>query len=331
MRAAYEAWTVLELGAQGRLDGVPFTVSGRTCIRGRRGAIWNEWLVRADDGRIRYLTEATGVFTLYDEGSLVPPLAQTTVGDPLDTGYVIVERGEATRLAQWGDAEEAPPSYAYVDLSGRTGGVATIDYGSDRPRVFVGRKFTLAELGLSADLERVRFLAAPEVSRPNGVEVWLVPGDVGELEGKRFRVIGMLSRSTGASEVDRTRWDEYLLFEADVGLRWLVLADGHWSLVETVDAGRVEEDRRSGAVVLDGVAYEPLSNGLARVDWATGELPWEVAIGDTSNVKDYGHEASVLTRESTADELTWSRGRPVAPDAIAKAFGKRPLPRPAAR
>ena len=306
--------SVLELGARGRLDGVPFTLEGRTCIRGRRGALWNEWSVRFDDGRTLFLAEAGGGFTIYEEGSLVPSHTEVVVGAPLDTGFIVVERGEAARVAQWGATDVAPSSYAYVDVAGRgrrAGELATIDYGSEPPRVFFGRKVTLAELGLT----------------PRS-EPWLDAGDVGEIEGSRFRVVGMVSRSTGASDEDRVRWDEYLLFEPAAGFRWLVVTDGHWSLVEAIDGGRVEE--RDASVVLDGVTYQPMSEGIARVDWATGELPWEIAIGDTSNVRDFVHPPWILTREWTDDELTWSRGAYVTPDAIAKAFG-RPLPRPTGR
>jgi len=330
MRAAYEAWTSLELGARGRLEGTPFTLDGRTCIRSRRGAIWNDWALRFDDGRTLFLAEAAGALTLYEEGSLVPPLVHVTVGGPLDTGFVVVERGEATRVAQWGAAGDAPASYAYVDLSGPGGVVATIDYGSDPPRVFVGREVSAAALGLSARPERVRFIPAPEVSRPKGVDTWLAPGDVGELCGMRARVVGLVSRSTGPSEEGRVRWDEYLLFDPAAGLRWLVVADGHWSIVEPLEAARVG-DRPSGAVEIDGVSYEPQSNGVARVDWAAGELPWEVKIGETADVKDFVHPPWTVTRESTPHELTWSRGTLLSPDVIVKAFGKRPLPKPGGR
>lgn len=321
---------VLELGVRGTLDGRSFTLEGRTSIRGRRGVTWNEWSLRFDDGRVLFLADAAGGFTIYEESALTPSLARVIVGAPLDTGFVVVERGEATRVARWGVADEAPARYTYVDLSGRAGELATIDFGSEPPRVFVGRRVTLAELGIDARSEP-RFVPAPEVSRPKGVETWLEPGDTGEIDGTRYRVLGMISRSTGEGGEGCVRWDEYLLFAPDADLRWLVVTDGHWSLVEPVDAGRVEERAGCADVVLDGVTYELLSEGVARVDWATGELPWEIAIGDTSSVKDFVHPPWILTREHTDDELTWSRARHVATDVIAKAFGKRSLPRPEGR
>ncbi|HVH44613.1 MAG TPA: DUF4178 domain-containing protein [Labilithrix sp.] len=335
MRATYEAWTVLELGAKGALAEARFTLVGRTCVRGRRGAIWNEWVLQFEDGALAFLAETSGTFTLYREGSLLPPFEGTVVGRALDVGYVVVARGEGVRVASWGQVEGAPTTYAYAELSSRFGVEATVDFGSDPPRVFVGRKVTLAELGLSMrSAARSHFVLAPEVSRPSGVETWLDVGDEGELEGARLRVVGMLSRSMDVADraavPERATWEEYLLFEPHTGMRWLVVADGEWSVVEPIAAGRVAEPDATAAV-FDGVAYEVVSEGSARIDWATGELPWEVTIGEESNIRIHARSSWTLTKEWTAEELSWSRSTRVNPEVIAKAFAKRVLPRPRSR
>ena len=343
MRAAYERATVLELGARGVLDGAPFTLAGRTCVRGRRGAIWNEWSLSFDDGRSSFLVESTLGLAVYDDGTLIPAFAALTVGAPLDTGFVVVDRGEATRVAQWGAVGDAPSRYAYADLSSRAGAVATIDFGassgpnagggdlsSSPPRVYVGRNVTFAELGLSpvSTCESL-LIRAPEVSRPAGVEIWLEIGDEGDLDGVRFRVAGVLGRCLDAPD-EPVSWVEYLLVaRGGGGVRWLVVASGHWSFVEPGDAGR-------GGAAGASVPRARVRNGHRAqrpgpVEWAAGDLPWETAIGDTSSVKDFAHAPWVLTKEWTEGELTWSRALHVRPDAIAKAFGKRALPRPRGR
>ncbi|MBX3211837.1 MAG: DUF4178 domain-containing protein [Labilithrix sp.] len=335
MRATYARATVLELGARGRLDGAPFTLAGRTCVEGRRGAIWNEWRMRSGDPRPRFLVEATGTFTVYEEGSLAPAFDDLAVGEPLDTGFVVVERGEARRVATWGEVDAAPARYAYADLSARSGAVATIDFGPtdpgagarDRPRVYVGRRVALAALDLAVTGREAPWLvAAPDVSRPRGVETWLDVGDEGVLDGVRYRVVGALSRCLVAAS--RVAWDEYLLYAPEVGLRWLVVVAGRWSLVEPIDAGLVDASAGAAAVTLDGVAYQPLSEESARVTWAAGALPWRVEIGEKANVADFVHGPWTLSRERADDALAWSRGRRVAPSAIATAFGKRALPKP---
>jgi Domain of unknown function (DUF4178) len=334
MPARQEAATLFALDARGELDGAGFSLIGRTCVRGRRGATWNEWTMRFDNGRTLFLAESISGLTLYEEGSIAPDFAALAVGRPVDPGMLVVERGAAERIACWGAVEDAPASYAYVDLSARTGTVATIDFGSAAeagtlPLVFVGRTVTAAQLGLvSLAGARPPLLPAPDVSRPNGVEVWLDVGDEGELGGARFRVLGMLSRSVEIGE-ERVSWGEYLLFAPEVGARWLVAADGHWSLVEPIEPGRVEE--AADTATFDGVLHEAISEGIAHVDWASGELPWEVVIGETSRVKDFAAPPYLLTREWTDGELGWSRAVYVPPDVIAKAFGKRSLPRPSGR
>ncbi len=324
-----EESTALVLGTRGALDGVPFTLTARTCVRGRRGALWNEWRLCLDDGRTLFLSESVAGFVLFEEGTLVPSWDALAVGRGLETGFVVVERGEATRIARWGEREGAPDTFRYATLSSRAGTTATIEYGEPGPRVFVGRKITLAQLSLAARAERPRFVPVPELSRPKGVEPWLGIGDEGDLRGVRSVVIGTLSRSVADPDGGRARWDEYLLYARERGFSWLVVADGHWSVVEPVEPALVDEgpDRAK----LERTVYERVSEGVARVDWAAGELPWEVTIGEESSVKDFASPPHLLTKEWTPDEVTWSQATYVPPDVIAKSFRKRTLPKPKGR
>lgn len=335
--ALYEACTVLQLGARGKLRGAPFALAGRTVVRSDTGGLWNEWTLAFDDGRRGFLAEALGSFTLFFERPIAPLYEALVIGGTIETGFVVVERGQAKRVARWGDVPEAPRTYRYADLSSPTGETATIDYGSgeraSQADVFVGKRVRLADLGLKPRAEAPRFLAAPGGAPPQGVELWLSPGDEGDLEissGKRarFRVIGIVHRSI---EVDGERytWEEYVLHSPTEGLRWLVVADGHWNLVESVDAGQVEESERGAR--LHGETFRFVTTGKARVEWATGELPWEVEIGDVTDARDYVRTPQMLSCEATADEITWSCGTYTPPDTIARAFGKRLLPKPSGR
>lgn len=326
----YETSTVLELGSKGRIDGEAFTLVGRVVVRSEGGGLWHEHALRFDRSKkTRWLAEARGTFTLFHEGAIVPAFDALRVGAAIESPWIVAERGTAERVAQVGDvAVEGPRRYRYADLSSRTGQSATIDYGSDPPATFVGRRVTLAELGLSPRKEPARFFPVPDLSRPKGIDLWLDVGDEGKLDGARFRVLGIVARSIRI-EGERYGWQEYLLHDAAEGFRWLVVSDGHWSLVETIEPGLVLETDRGAT--LEGETYKPLSSGKARVDWATGELPWEASIGDTTDVRDYVRAPHLLSRESTEDEVTWSRGTYLSPDAVARAFGKRSLPKPVGR
>lgn len=333
--APYEACTVLELGSRGKHRGAPFVLAGRTTVRSDGGGLWNEWTLAFDDSRTGFLAEALGTFTLFFERPIAPSYEALGVGEPLDTGFVVVERGKAKRVARTGDVPEAPRTYRYADLSSASGESATIDYGEGRgsPDVFVGKRVRLSDLGLSPRSERPRFLPAPGGAPPKGVELWLSPGDEGELETAprtrtRFRVIGIVHRSIKV-EGERYTWEEYVLHSAAFGLRWLVVADGHWNLVESVEVGQVTESERGAK--LGGETFRPLSSGKARVEWATGELPWHVTAGDVTQARDYVRTPHVLSCESTDDEITWSLGTYTPADTIARAFGKRLLPKPSGR
>jgi hypothetical protein len=326
----HESSTVLALGSKGRASGEAFTLVGRVVVRSDGGGLWHEHALRFEKSKkTRWLAEARGTFTLFEEAAIVPAFDDLRAGAPIAPPWIVAERGTAERVAQFGEvAIEGPRRYRYADLSSRTGESATIDYGSTPPVTFVGRRVSLDELGLAPRKEPARFFSVPELSRPKGVDLWLDVGDEGKLDAVRFRVIGIVSRSIKV-EGERYAWQEYLLHDAAEGFRWLVVSDGHWSLVETIEPGLVVETDRGAT--LEGETYKPLSSGKARVDWATGELPWEASIGDVTDVRDYVRAPHLLSRESTADEVTWSRGTYLSPDAVARAFGKRSLPKPVGR
>jgi hypothetical protein len=324
----YEEATVLSLGARGRLGRAAFTLAGRTLVRSKSGGVWNEWTMRFDDGTTRFLAEARGTFTVFEPGALAPAWDALRAGAPLDTGFVVAERGEAERIARWGETPDAPKTYRYADLSSRDGTSATIDWSETPPVSFVGRRTSLADLGLTPRPERPRFVPLAEAPRPKGLETWLDVGDEGTWGRARFRVTAVLYRSARSGR-ERYTWEEYVLFDPAAGFRWLVVSDGHWSLVEAIEPGLVVETARGATLGRD--AYEPLGAGRARIEWATGELPWEAAIGDTVDVRDYVHAPYMLSCEAGPDEITWSRGEYVDPGTVARVFGKRVLPEPEGR
>lgn len=325
----FEESTVLELGARGKHAGAPFSLVGRTVVRSKSGGLWNEWTVKFDDGRIAFLAEARGMFTLLFERPFAPSRDSLVVGEPLDTGFLVAERGQAQRIANWGDPLPAPKSYTYADLSSRSGETATIDWGEDEPHVFVGKRVELAQMGLRPRAERPRFIPVKSTPAPKGFEPCLAVGDEGTLGGVKWRVLGLVQRSIRI-EGTRYTWEEYLLHDPAAGFRWLVVSDGHWNFVEIVELGRVtviDDD----TISFEGEKYRFYSGGKARVEWATGEMPWDVVIGDETEVADYVKVPCVISGEFADDEITWSRGTYTPPETVAKSFGKRVLPKPEGR
>jgi hypothetical protein len=309
--------TVLELGARGKLRGAAFALTGRTLVRSEGGGIWNEWTMRFDDGRLAFLAEARGGFTLFTERPLGFHFEDAQAGKTLDTGYVVVERGKAKRIATWGDVPDAPETYRYVDLSSKDGESATIDWGEPLPRVFVGSALRLDALGLTPRKERPRFVPIKETRAPKGVGLDLAIGTEGRLERGHYRVLGVLHRSI---KIERARytWEEYLLHDPREGFRWLAVSEGTYTLVEGIEPGLVSVDRDVAS--FQGLRYQLASEGTARVEWAAGEMPWEVAIGDTVAVKEYAKGGRTLSFEGSADEIAWSRGAKIPAQKIKQAF-----------
>ncbi len=74
------------------------------------------------------------------------------------------------------------------------------------------------------------------------------------------------------------------------------------------------------AVAVCALVYELLCGTLA-----------SYLLGDEVLAKDFVHAPHTLSVESAPDEISWSRGTYLPPDAVMKAFGKRVLPKPVGR
>jgi hypothetical protein len=321
-KALHEESSVLTLGARGAFDGEKFELAGRTCLRGESGALWNEWAMRFDKGKTRWLAEARGELVVYDEDESIFGSHEGLVVD-VPIGFIVVERGEATRVASWGDLPELPKRHRFADIVGPGGWPVTIDWSAGGPRMYAGTKTTLGELGLAARKGPRRLPPAPDVARPKSVTTWLDVGDEGTLAGRgHYRVAGILGRSIKI-EGEKFTWVEYFLDSSEHGFRWLSESDGHWSFVTPIDPVTARAEMAD--------KMKSYSSGTARIDWAAGELPWAVEIGETVDVADWLGPASMISRESSKDEVSYARVEWLPSEAIAKGFAKRSLPKPVGR
>ncbi len=158
-----------------------------------------------------------------------------------------------------------------------------------------------------------------DVERANRQQVWtaLEPGDSGEMFGYTWTVMGVMTRFdvTDSSE----KWDEYLLYHADQGLRWLSFADGEWQWIQILDS----EPTQSGkGYRYDNNFYAPQSQYSAQTAYVAGAFNWRAKKGDLVKVQQFMQGANCLSRESTDSEVTWSLGRKTDGHQILQAFGK---------
>lgn len=378
---------VLELGFQGRYEGVPFELVGRAQLGHAAGGVWDEWYAAFTDGRWGWLAEAQGRYyiTFPEDAKLqgIPTFEEIAVGGhvrlpPERTRYVIAEKGVARPLGAQGEMPyrlDPNATYSYADLSGPEGRFGTLDYSESPPLVFTGRGVTLEQLGF-AKTRRIRErearkvkgqhlncpqcagaleLRAPDhterVGCPNcgslldvkegklallqalnayKVDPVIPLGSKGTFEEGEFTVIGFMQRSTTSHGVEYF-WEEYLLYEPHLGVRWLTHENNHWNWVKPLSAGDVNSSAQKASYLES--SFKLFQRGEARVTYVAGEFTWKVASGECTQNKDYIAPPQMLSRErSTAgedeSEINWSLCTYLPRQEVAKAFGLPELPRP---
>jgi len=202
---------------------------------------------------------------------------------------------------------------------------------------------------LDVNQGRLEFLKAlgPPPVRP------VIPlGAVGEFDGGKLTVIGFVQRSVEYEGI-KYYWEEYLLYNPQIGFRWLVRSDDNWSFVQSVPPGEVYD--AGGTVVFHGKRFKLYQKAFGRVEHVIGEFYWKVTVDEMVEMGDYIRPPEMLSREvSTLDsvevqvdvgpkgkkkrgrkqakfaggEINWSLGTYVKPREVEKAFGVSGLPRP---
>jgi hypothetical protein len=148
----------IQIGTEGRFDGIRFQVIGRVRWSWTDGA-WNEWLLLFDDGSDAWLGEAMGDFMLlreraYDKG-LAGRMARgeaAVIGKDVQIGgqkLTVVDARDVLCVAAEGELPFVPKRdwriYS-VDLKGPDGDCASLQRDGDTVSFYEGRYVTLDEL-----------------------------------------------------------------------------------------------------------------------------------------------------------------------------------------
>ncbi|HEV8203865.1 MAG TPA: DUF4178 domain-containing protein [Pyrinomonadaceae bacterium] len=168
----------------------------------------------------------------------------------------------------------------------------------------------------------------------------LIPlGTTGDVPEGKMTVIGAMARSVTV-EGTQYFWNEYLLYNPQIGFRWLVHSDNNWNYVQAVPPGEVYEIARSATY--QGRRYKIFQDAPCRVEVVLGEFYWKVEAGEMVRGVDYVAPPYMLSKEvstvyvsddagktkRTTGEINWSLGTYIPVQQIEKAFSVSDLPRP---
>jgi hypothetical protein len=174
---------------------------------------------------------------------------------------------------------------------------------------------------------------------------WFQPvipiGTVGDVPEGKMTIIGAMARSV-TIEGTQYFWGEYLLYNPQIGFRWLVHSDDQWNYVQAVPPGEVEESTKS--VSYRGKRYKIFQDAQARVECVLGEFYWKVEAGEQVRGVDYVAAPYMLSKEVSTvyvsdpkdasktkratGEINWSLGTYITVPQVEKAFSVSGLSRP---
>jgi len=142
-------------------------------------------------------------------------------------------------------------------------------------------------------------------------------GDIFTYQAVKWQLIGLMRcKETGE---ESSIWVEYLFFNAQRGFQWLVETDDSWTLTEVLNT---LPEKHASSVRHAGKNYTKQWTYGAEVIYAAGAFNWRVSIGDQTSLTDYMGPDGTLSEEMTAAEVTWSLGRKISAEDVAKACNK---------
>lgn len=149
-------------------------------------------------------------------------------------------------------------------------------------------------------------------------------GSVGSWEGAAWTCLGYIhrfSRIGGTVYV----WDEYLLYSASAGLRWLTQNEGHWTWWEPVPGvptrfGHPVGRPKTDSVDWAGAEFRHYRRRHSEVQQLAGEFPSRLRATNQTRVDEYVSPPFSLACELRHDQLLWWRGTFLTPQQVGRAW-----------
>lgn len=191
---------------------------------------------------------------------------------------------------------------------------------------------------LDVNQGKLQFLKALE-------KQWFTPlipiGQTGDVPEGKMTVIGAMARSVTIEGVQYF-WSEYLLYQPQIGFRWLVHSDDHWNYVYAVPPGEVLDEGKYA--MFRNKRYKIFQDAQAKVEAVVGEFYWKVEAGEKVRGVDFVAPPYMLSKEESTvyvtvtegtsqtkrktGEINWSYGTYMPVADVEKAFSVTGLPRP---
>lgn len=148
------------------------------------------------------------------------------------------------------------------------------------------------------------------------IETALQLGASATFDGVKYTALGLMRCRTPDGE---SNWEEYLLHNLERGFLWLVHSEGRWERVDVLNNWPMIS--KDGQVLDGGKTYRERERYDAVVAYVAGAFNWRVQVGDKTSITDFAWRDFKMTREVTADEIVWSRAKPLSNSKVAERFG----------
>jgi hypothetical protein len=146
-------------------------------------------------------------------------------------------------------------------------------------------------------------------------------GTRGKIRGTDYEAVGFQRRAIRVEGINYS-WHEYVLFNPYKGFRYLTEYNGHWndtSILRSLPV--VHHDVTPATLSYLGETYRHFQTAKAETKFVLGEFPWQVRVGESSDVSDYISPPRVISSERTGKEVNWSIGEYISGQDVWKAFG----------